>query len=171
MAIAGLIHSKVKISELPSERAGKLSLRLPQAVFYGEASRIAIQLRPTRIATISVVVKFASSHWITAAHQDENRNLAEGMPTEGIKSPLKASLQVSRGREIGTSYDGEFSDATNIGLRIFNVNVFPEMGDVFLMLERLGKGEVGSEEGYAVELLIEGADRAAIQHASWETWD
>jgi len=93
------------------------------------------------------------------------------------RSPLRVSLQMGRGpaaHEMAASFGGEFSDATEVGLRIFDVDMNPAMvrnEDMFLVLERLGPGAADSEERYWVELLIEGVEGPAVRAENWLEWD
>jgi calpain-7 len=177
-------NAPVTVTELPSEYAGKIINQLQKAILHGQARKIAIRLTPLRIAKVSIVVKFASSFSPPAGNPPSSQNtlsLLDSASSDSsivhLRSPLRTSLQFGRGpdaREIAASYNGEFSDGTVVGLRIFNINMYPDMvrhQDLYLVIERLGPGVAGSEERYSVELLIDGVEGPAVRAETWKEWD
>jgi calpain-7 len=175
-------NTRIKLDKIPSEIHGKLSLQLPKAIFEGQASRIGIHLNPLRMSNISIIIKFASSyspHTRESASSATNPNIMDAVSIDSlqVRSPLRVTLQLGHGpnaEELAVSNDGDFSDATDIGLRIFDVHIYRELsrkGDLFLFMERMGKGVPGSQERYNVEILMADVDSRALEAGRWETWE
>jgi len=175
-------NTKVRVDQIPSEAHGKLSLQLPKAIFEGQTTKIGIHLIPLRLSNITVIVKFNSSyspHIRNAGSSTTNISITDAVPIDSrhVRSPLRVSFQLGQGpnaEEFAVSHAGEFSDATDIGLRVFDVHIYRELSrkaDLFLVIERMGKGVAGSEERYNVEILMADVDSRAVEAGRWENWE
>lgn len=163
-------NTKVKLERIPSEAHGKLNLQLPTAIFLGQASQIALHLVPLRLSNITIIVKSASVDSLNALSKKP------GIAPR-VRSPVRVSLQLGRGphaTELAASNHGEFSDATDVGLRISDMHITQELnhhGNLFLVIDRMGKGITGIEERYTVEILMADVDSTAIEAGTWQTWE
>ncbi|KAF2666989.1 cysteine proteinase [Microthyrium microscopicum] len=171
-------NTDVKVKVIPAEDFCKATLRLPTAVFRGSVTKLAIKLDPLRGAAITAIFKYSSSY-IPPVNQSSTSDLMDDPLTENLplRSPMRISLMHGRGdaaRVLGKSYDGQFSDETIMGLRVFDVPIYRELsrkGDMFLVAERLGQTVDGSEERYEASLLIADADKTAVRPGNWEVWE
>ncbi|KAI9798360.1 MAG: cysteine protease [Candelina submexicana] len=141
-----------------NEEAGRLSMRMPLAIFPPGVERILAPLSPQRLMKLKAI----------ARHHRSSGSKARGTP----RSPISLGLELNQGPNkaiLAVSGDGEFSDAP-VGVRVNDVDWSPDMqrqGGMWIVLERLGGSSSCMEELIEVELLCEGN----IQLGEWGIGD
>jgi hypothetical protein len=56
-------QASIKLTQLPSEDAGKFRARMPKAIFGGPDKKLVIPIIPIRMLNVSAIVTFASSYY------------------------------------------------------------------------------------------------------------
>ena len=175
---------EVKFTELPAEHAGKFIERLPKAIFGADMTKLAFPLSPQRLVSILGIATFASSF----CPPDYNNTSGSGHLLDGLvsdngrdrlRSPLRIYVQVGSGPNsqiFKSSNRGEFSVDTEAGIRLPETSLDPQLVrdygvELWLVLERMGRGPAGSEERYWVDILSEGGvGGSGLAHGIWHVW-
>jgi len=129
------------------------------ACFNWGNNKIAAPIIPRRLIKITAVAKFRSSSG------PESR------------SPVRLSIELGRGPErriIAVSADGDYLDADGGGVRISELDVWPEMlsyADMWLVLERMASPAMPGEERFTVEIWCDGKPDDVLQVGVWRKWD
>lgn len=140
-----------KVTPLPSEDAGRLSIPLPTLVLRDGIDRMLAPVTVSRFTRFRVVARNSSSS-----------------TRDSTRSPLRIFLERGQGpnkKLLGASNAGDFSDAP-AGLRIGDVDVRPEfhrLGGLWLVVERLGYNNAFDE--VQVEILSD----APLNVGAWGT--
>jgi len=120
------------VKPVPSETAGKLSLKLPVASFPMGTDRLLAPIVTTRLNKIKVIARYSSS----AGANRVRAKPALLVSIERGQGPMKQILTCSGG--------GEFSDAS-VGVRTGDVDITPDICKgigLWLVVERLGGRDV-----------------------------
>lgn len=112
------------IRPIPSETAGRLSLRLPPAIFTPSINKLRIPLYPQRMTRLRLIGRTTQT------------------PTKGIRSPLKFRIELHHPSEVKwLTHSGEEFNSSGV-LRTGDVDLVPDMmhregGAVWVILERM----------------------------------
>jgi calpain-7 len=132
-----------EVRPIPSELAGRLSLRLPPLIVPDNAERMLAPMTVSRMTRLRIVARSGDGDRFT-----QSRPL------------LKISLEMGQGPNktiLDISNRGEFSDAP-MGIRTADLDVSPEMslrGGIWIVVERLGGGT--GHDFVIVDVLSDGA--------------
>lgn len=142
------------IVPLPSETAGRLSLRLPPLVFQDNIDRMLAPLTLSRLTKLRLIARSPSS---SVSHHSSSPSR---FSTPRSRPLIRLSLELAQGPNktlLTHSNNGEFSDSP-MGIRTPDYDLSPGMGrqgGVWVVVERLG-GRGGVDE-VEVEVLSDGA--------------
>ncbi|KAI9790445.1 MAG: cysteine protease [Peltula sp. TS41687] len=165
---------------IPSETAGRLSLRLPPAIFGGAASsnssgnRLAAPLHPQRMTRLRLIARTTQTP-----------------PTQSLRSLLRISIESRSFSAAGYDgvrtlvHSGEEFDGSGV-LRTGDADLTPEMyrrggggggGGVWVVLERMatcaaGNGGEGGEDDNGAEIVqVEMLSDERLEFGEWEVRD
>ncbi|KAI9849711.1 MAG: cysteine protease [Sclerophora amabilis] len=157
---------------IPAEGAGRLSLRLPPAIFPRGLNRVLAPVMYEQVTRLFIVARYPEASTMTTTSTSTSTSTSSSNYTADTspppRSPLKISLELGQGpnKEIITvSHEGEYSDAP-MGARTADVDVLADMrrkGGVWLVVERLAGIGTGAEEKIHVEVLSD----ARVEIGAW----
>lgn len=154
--------SQVKLTAIPRDGAGLLSMKLAPACFGAHVHKVAAPLHACRLASYTIIARFLRA---TSPRAMDLGKLA--------RSPLRLSVELGRGPErifLVTSEQGEYADSATVRSESFNIDpkdVRP--GEVWLVLDRLSGPRGPVEEWYDVEIYTD--TPKACEIGVWRDWD
>ncbi|KAI9724800.1 MAG: hypothetical protein M1812_000076 [Candelaria pacifica] len=146
------------VRPIPTEEAGRLSVKMPLARFPLGVERILAPLLPRRLMKFKAIARYHAT----------SRSKTGTAP----RSPITLGLELNQGPDkaiLAVSGNGKFGDALT-GVRVNDIDWLPEMqrqGGLWIVLERLGGSGSCTEELIEVELLSEGC----IDFGEWGVGD
>lgn len=154
----------VVLKAIPRDGAGLLSMKLPAARFAPGVHKLAVQIRPRRLVTVSMAAQS-----LKVGHAPAQRI---GVVSRS-RSPLRLSIEQGRGPNrtfLLSSENGKYSDSAII--RTESVDLESSMsayGEMFVVIERLSNPGGPIEEWYEVEMFTDVPD--AFDMSGWQERD